>query len=129
MVALPDIGVSAIINILTAFAFLLAFGLLRIQPINDKIYFPKWYITGDRTFEAEVIQGFLPDLVLKIFLFVLLRAIILMSKIERHITLSLTERRAAAKYYIMLLIVFIGSIVTGTTLEELNNFVHQPATE
>lgn len=49
MATLADIGVSAVINILTAFAFLLAFALLRIQPINDRVYFPKWYISGGRT--------------------------------------------------------------------------------
>lgn len=49
MATLGDIGVSALINILSAFAFLLAFALLRIQPINDRIYFPKWYINGARS--------------------------------------------------------------------------------
>ncbi|KAF9623884.1 hypothetical protein IFM89_005975 [Coptis chinensis] len=49
MATLEDIGVSAFINILTAFAFLLAFAFLRLQPINDRVYFPKWYITGSRT--------------------------------------------------------------------------------
>ncbi|KAF5206648.1 Csc1-like protein [Thalictrum thalictroides] len=49
MASLEDIGVSAFINILTAFAFLLAFALLRLQPINDRVYFPKWYIIGSRT--------------------------------------------------------------------------------
>ncbi|CAK9153261.1 unnamed protein product [Ilex paraguariensis] len=49
MATLRDIGVSALINILGAFAFLLAFALLRIQPINDRIYFPKWYINRART--------------------------------------------------------------------------------
>ncbi|KAI3522335.1 hypothetical protein L1887_00027 [Cichorium endivia] len=49
MASLGDIGVSALINIVTAFAFLLAFALLRIQPINDRVYFPKWYISGARS--------------------------------------------------------------------------------
>ncbi|KAG5013644.1 hypothetical protein JHK86_025905 [Glycine max] len=49
MATLVDIGVSAAINILSAFAFLLAFALLRIQPINDRIYFPKWYLSGGRS--------------------------------------------------------------------------------
>ncbi|KAK8614289.1 hypothetical protein V6N13_122653 [Hibiscus sabdariffa] len=49
MATLGDIGVSALINILTAFAFLLAFALLRIQPVNDRVYFPKWYINGGRS--------------------------------------------------------------------------------
>lgn len=48
MATLGDIGVSALINILTAFVFLLAFALLRIQPVNDRVYFPKWYINGGR---------------------------------------------------------------------------------
>ncbi|KAG6389681.1 hypothetical protein SASPL_151154 [Salvia splendens] len=46
MASLGDIGVSALINIIGAFTFLLAFALLRIQPINDRVYFPKWYIAG-----------------------------------------------------------------------------------
>ncbi|PWA95876.1 calcium-dependent channel, 7TM region, putative phosphate [Artemisia annua] len=49
MASLGDIGVSALINIITAFAFLIAFALLRIQPINDRVYFSKWYISGART--------------------------------------------------------------------------------
>ncbi|EPS61005.1 hypothetical protein M569_13796, partial [Genlisea aurea] len=49
MATLQDIGVSALINILSAFTFLLAFALLRIQPINDRVYFAKWYIDGKRT--------------------------------------------------------------------------------
>ena len=48
MASLGDIGVSALINIITAFAFLIAFALLRIQPINDRVYFSKWYISGAR---------------------------------------------------------------------------------
>ncbi|KAF9685590.1 hypothetical protein SADUNF_Sadunf03G0070500 [Salix dunnii] len=49
MATLQDIGVSAFINVLGAFAFLLAFALLRVQPINDRVYFPKWYISGGRS--------------------------------------------------------------------------------
>ncbi|OIW10704.1 hypothetical protein TanjilG_16076 [Lupinus angustifolius] len=58
MATLADIGVSAAINILTAFAFLLAFAFLRIQPINDRIYFPKWYITGGRTSPKKNTENF-----------------------------------------------------------------------
>ncbi|XP_071721465.1 CSC1-like protein At1g32090 [Rutidosis leptorrhynchoides] len=49
MASLGDIGVSALINIITAFAFLIAFALLRIQPINDRVYFSKWYLIGARS--------------------------------------------------------------------------------
>ena len=48
MATLADIGVSAFINILSAFAFLLAFAILRLQPANDRVYFPKWYLVGSR---------------------------------------------------------------------------------
>ncbi|KAJ4975587.1 hypothetical protein NE237_000693 [Protea cynaroides] len=48
MASLQDIGVAAAINILSAFVFFLAFAVLRIQPINDRVYFPKWYLRGLR---------------------------------------------------------------------------------
>lgn len=48
MANLQDIGVSATINLLSALAFLVAFALLRLQPINDRVYFPKWYLKGIR---------------------------------------------------------------------------------
>ncbi|CAN1243612.1 Calcium permeable stress-gated cation channel 1 [Linum perenne] len=48
MATLGDISVSAAINLFTAFIFLLAFALLRLQPINDRVYFPKWYLKGLR---------------------------------------------------------------------------------
>lgn len=48
MATLQDIGVSAAINILSAFGFLVAFAIIRLQPINDRVYFPKWYLKGIR---------------------------------------------------------------------------------
>ncbi|KAF9589532.1 hypothetical protein IFM89_025271 [Coptis chinensis] len=48
MATFKDIGVAAAINILTAFGFLVAFAFLRLQPYNDRVYFPKWYIKGLR---------------------------------------------------------------------------------
>ncbi|XP_062212567.1 calcium permeable stress-gated cation channel 1-like [Phragmites australis] len=48
MATILDIGVSAAINILSAIVFLLAFAFLRLQPINDRVYFPKWYLKGSR---------------------------------------------------------------------------------
>lgn len=49
MATLTDIGASAVINILSAFAFFLAFAILRLQPLNDRVYFPKWYLKGVRS--------------------------------------------------------------------------------
>ncbi|KAG0461256.1 hypothetical protein HPP92_021553 [Vanilla planifolia] len=49
MATLSDIGVAAAINILSAIAFLFAFAILRLQPFNDRVYFPKWYLKGARS--------------------------------------------------------------------------------
>ncbi|KAF8392481.1 hypothetical protein HHK36_022823 [Tetracentron sinense] len=49
MASLQDIGVAAAINILSAFAFLVAFAIFRLQPLNDRVYFPKWYLKGIRS--------------------------------------------------------------------------------
>ena len=48
MATLADITVSGAINVLSAFIFLLAFAILRLQPLNDRVYFPKWYLKGVR---------------------------------------------------------------------------------
>ncbi|CAI9760258.1 unnamed protein product [Fraxinus pennsylvanica] len=49
MATFGDIGLAAAINILTALAFLIAFAILRLQPFNDRVYFPKWYLKGLRS--------------------------------------------------------------------------------
>ncbi|KAJ3689527.1 hypothetical protein LUZ61_018691 [Rhynchospora tenuis] len=73
------------------------------------------------------LQGFLPGLALKIFLFILPDVLVLMSKVEGYISLSSIERKAATKYYYFILVnVFLGSIITGTAFEQLYSFLHQP---
>ncbi|XP_008808245.2 CSC1-like protein At4g02900 [Phoenix dactylifera] len=49
MASLQDIALSAFINILSAFAFFVAFAILRLQPFNDRVYFPKWHLKGIRS--------------------------------------------------------------------------------
>lgn len=49
MATLGDIGVAAGINLLSAVVFFLAFAILRLQPFNDRVYFPKWYLKGLRS--------------------------------------------------------------------------------
>ncbi|KAK4755079.1 hypothetical protein SAY87_008836 [Trapa incisa] len=49
MATLKDIGLAAAFNIGSAFAFFLAFAILKIQPFNDRVYFPKWYLKGLRS--------------------------------------------------------------------------------
>ncbi|XP_042478378.1 calcium permeable stress-gated cation channel 1-like [Macadamia integrifolia] len=53
MATLKDIGVAAAINILSAFVFLLAFAVLRLQPFNDRVYFPKWYLRRLRSSPSQ----------------------------------------------------------------------------
>ena len=57
MTTLTDLAVSAAINISSALIFLLAFALLRLQPINDRVYYPKWYIKGVREGEESRERG------------------------------------------------------------------------
>ncbi|CAN1811220.1 Calcium permeable stress-gated cation channel 1 [Linum perenne] len=57
MATVVDISVSAGINLLTAFIFLLAFAFLRLQPFNDRVYFPKWYLKGLRHSPSNAGQG------------------------------------------------------------------------
>ena len=83
-----------------------------------------------RKFIKSFLQGFLPGLALKIFLYILPTVLLIMSKIEGHIAMSTLERRASAKYYYFMLVnVFLGSIVTGTAFEQLHAFLHQSPTE
>ncbi|KAG9454408.1 hypothetical protein H6P81_007312 [Aristolochia fimbriata] len=76
------------------------------------------------------LQGFLPGLALKIFLYILPAVLMIMSKVEGYISLSSLERKTAAKYYYFMLVnVFLGSIVTGTAFEQLHSFLHQSPTQ
>ncbi|XP_057977585.1 CSC1-like protein At1g32090 [Malania oleifera] len=81
-------------------------------------------------FIKSFLQGFLPGLALKIFLYILPTVLMIMSKIEGHVAISILERRAAAKYYYFMLVnVFLGSIVTGTAFQQLHSFLHQSPTQ
>ncbi|KAL5225429.1 hypothetical protein ABZP36_012068 [Zizania latifolia] len=76
------------------------------------------------------LQGFLPGLALKIFLYILPTVLLIMSKVEGYVSLSSLERRAASKYYYFMLVnVFLGSIIAGTAFEQLYAFFHQPPTQ
>ncbi|KAJ7528565.1 hypothetical protein O6H91_15G008300 [Diphasiastrum complanatum] len=84
----------------------------------------------ERHFVRSFLQGFLPGLVLKLFLLLLPSILMLMSKIEGHVSLSMLDKVTAAKYYYFMVInVFFASILTGAAFEQLNSFVHQSASE
>ncbi|XP_071726043.1 CSC1-like protein At3g21620 isoform X2 [Rutidosis leptorrhynchoides] len=79
-------------------------------------------------FVKSFIQGVLPGIALKIFLIILPSILMMMSKFEGFTSISALERRSATRYYIFQFInVFLGSIITGTAFQQLNNFIHQSA--
>ncbi|KAK8998575.1 hypothetical protein V6N11_083962 [Hibiscus sabdariffa] len=97
-------------------------GLERVAPFLRPVI--------ELKFIKSFLQGFLPGLALKIFLYILPTILMIMSKIEGHIALSTLERRTSAKYYYFMLVnVFLGSIVTGTAFEQLHSFLHQSPTQ
>ncbi|CAK9321460.1 unnamed protein product [Citrullus colocynthis] len=97
-------------------------GLERVAPFLRPVI--------ELEFVKSFLQGFLPGLALKIFLYILPSVLMVMSKIEGHVAVSTLERRAAAKYYYFMLVnVFLGSIVTGTAFEQLDSFIHQSPTQ
>ncbi|KAK4741279.1 hypothetical protein SAY87_024867 [Trapa incisa] len=97
-------------------------GLERVAPFLRSVI--------ELKFIKSFLQGFLPGLALKIFLYILPTVLMIMSKIEGYISMSVLERKAAAKYYYFMLVnVFLGSIIAGTAFEQLNSFLHQSATE
>ncbi|XWS49478.1 hypothetical protein CRYUN_Cryun12cG0006900 [Craigia yunnanensis] len=97
-------------------------GLERVAPFLRPVI--------ELKFIKSFLQGFLPGLALKIFLYILPTILMIMSKIEGHIALSTLERRASAKYYYFMLVnVFLGSIVTGTAFQQLHSFLHQSPTQ
>ncbi|WCJ29042.1 ERD (early-responsive to dehydration stress) family protein [Euphorbia peplus] len=97
-------------------------GLERVAPFLRPVI--------ELKFIKSFLQGFLPGLALKIFLYILPTILMIMSKIEGYIAVSTLERRTAAKYYYFMLVnVFLGSIVTGTAFEQLDSFLHQSPTQ
>ncbi|KAL4620081.1 hypothetical protein ACB092_06G127700 [Castanea dentata] len=102
--------------------------LANIEGIEKALPFLKPIIElkGIKSF----IQGFLPGIALKIFLIFLPTILMLMSKFEGFSSISFLERRSATRYYIFQFInVFLGSIITGTAFQQLNNFIHQSAND
>jgi hypothetical protein len=60
---------------------------------------------------GQFLQGFLPGLALKLFLMFLPRILMLMSKIEGHISQSQLERVAAGKLFVFLVRLVVPQIV------------------
>lgn len=82
----------------------------------------------DVPFIKSFIQGFLPGIALKLFLIFLPAILMMMSKFEGFGSISSLERRAASRYYLFSFVnIFLGNVLTGTALQQLDSFIHQPA--
>ncbi|KAH7533098.1 hypothetical protein FEM48_Zijuj04G0094200 [Ziziphus jujuba var. spinosa] len=102
--------------------------LANIEGIEKAVPFLEPVI--ELKFIKSIIQGFLPGIALKIFLIFLPSILMLMSKFEGFNSISALERRSASRYYIFQFInVFLGSIITGTAFQQLDNFIHQSAND
>ncbi|XP_028217724.1 CSC1-like protein At4g02900 isoform X2 [Glycine soja] len=102
--------------------------LANIEAIEKVLPFLKPII--EKSSIKSVIQGFLPGLALKIFLIMLPKILMTMSKMEGFTSLSGLDRRSASKYYLFVLVnVFLGSVITGTAFQQLQQFISQPSTE
>ena len=67
---------------------------------------------------------------MKLFLIFLPTILMIMSKFEGFTSLSSLERRSATRYYLFNLVnVFLGSIIAGSALEQLNSFIKKSANE
>ncbi|PWA88903.1 ERD (early-responsive to dehydration stress) family protein [Artemisia annua] len=120
----------AFFGLIFCYLFPIAFvqTLANIESIEKVLPFLKPLI--NRGSVKSFIQGFLPGIVLKIFLLILPMILMEMAKIEGHIAVSILEAKSAGKYHIFLLVnVFLGSIVTGTALQQLKQFLDQSASE
>ncbi|KAM7265005.1 hypothetical protein ACFE04_002688 [Oxalis oulophora] len=102
--------------------------LANIEEIEKKAPFLRAII--EVGFIKSFIQGFLPGIALKLFLIFLPAVLMIMSKFEGFISISSLERRAASRYYLFNFVnVFLGSIIAGTALDQLNTFLKQSPSE
>ncbi|XP_062178269.1 CSC1-like protein At4g02900 isoform X1 [Alnus glutinosa] len=99
--------------------------LANIDGIEKVLPFLKPLIEKDVV--KSFIQGFLPGIALKIFLILLPTILMTMSKIEGFISLSSLEKRSASKFHLFILVnVFLGSVIAGTALQQLKQFIEAP---
>ncbi|XP_075100693.1 hyperosmolality-gated Ca2+ permeable channel 1.7 isoform X3 [Nicotiana tabacum] len=114
------------------FFFMIPIGFVQafasIDGIKKVLPFLKSLIEMDVV--KSFVQGFLPGIVLKIFLILLPMILMIMSKIEGFTSLSSLDRRSASKYHLFVIVnVFFGSIITGAAFQQLQRFLDQSPTE
>ncbi|GAQ81109.1 early-responsive to dehydration stress-related protein [Klebsormidium nitens] len=81
----------------------------------------------DVPFISGLISGFLPGVVLKLFLWILPALLKAMSTFEGYSSNSRIIKETCIKmYYFQLVNVFFGSILTGSLFQQLRSFINKP---
>eukprot|EP00897_Mesotaenium_endlicherianum_P003744 jgi/Mesen1/3398/ME000192S02560 len=75
----------------------------------------------------QFINGFLPGLVLKLFLVLLPYILFFFASVEGHISFSRLQREASSRYFYFLIVNgFFGTVLTGSVLQQINSFISNP---
>ncbi|BBN16221.1 calcium permeable stress-gated cation channel [Marchantia polymorpha subsp. ruderalis] len=100
-------------------------GFANLQQLERNLPFLKPIVELDVLKSA--IQGFLPGLILKIFLLALPYVLNIMTRFEGHVSYSRIDKYAAAKYFgFMVVNVFLGNVLVGSAFEQLKEFIDRP---
>jgi len=75
------------------------------------------------------VSGFLPGVVLKIFLLIIPYVLRELTTFEGHVSYSQIEKLTAVKYYAFLVVnVFFGNVLIGSLFDQLKAYIAAPTT-
>ena len=78
---------------------------------------------------THVITGYVPALLMKLFLLLLPPLTIFLTQFEGHVSFSKIEKYAGVKYFSFLVVnVFFGNVLLGSLFEQLKQYLTAPAT-
>lgn len=82
------------------------------------------YILGCRAFVSQLITGYLPSLVLQLFLFFVPPIMIMFSSVQGYISLSQIEKSACTKVlWFTIWNIFFANVLSGSALYQVNVFL------
>lgn len=82
------------------------------------------YVLICRTFVSEVITGYLPSLILKMFLSFVPPIMIMLSSMQGYISLSQIEKSACIKVLLFTIWnIFFANVLSGSALYQVNVFL------
>ncbi|KAJ7296707.1 hypothetical protein O6H91_09G007100 [Diphasiastrum complanatum] len=75
----------------------------------------------------QIVTGYLPSLLLSLLLYVVPSIMLILSKIEGHISRSRQEREASKNFFYFLVgNVFFITVLSGSLLNQINSFISKP---